>query len=58
MVFQAIESLRHEVSKVNHDEAFNITMEDILQAAIHDIGFQYDENGMTILYYNYGCYIW
>jgi hypothetical protein len=49
--FQAIENLKDEM--LNNVESYRITMDDILQTNIHDIGFQYDEAGSLTVCLNH-----
>lgn len=43
--FQAIGKLRDKMGTDNTRETYRITMDDIIQATIFDIGFQYDKAG-------------
>ena len=54
---EAIENLKDEISLLNDVESYHITMDDILQTKIHDIGFQYDdaEKGKKWLHVMVSC---
>ena len=51
VIFQAIENLKNEMSLLNDVESYCVTMDDIIQTNIHDIGFQYDDAGNELQIY-------